>query len=201
MQIEILNRLLNSFNACVCEYFSHKEWLSLVRFWLATFWLTKSLVCKDVFNRDSTIQSDVRRFCTSYKSEEFGSLSAVRTTCHPVQTLICPLFHPSRRRAIPSGRWQNKNPPSGGRGFPSGTFTVSRSFCSSLHPSGRLSSPSGLLSVIDQASDSFQVRIWEDCFNRPDACLHKASSQFKLNRLDVSLPWSGRPLNWYGNCV
>jgi hypothetical protein len=26
-------------------------------------------------------------------------------------------------------------------------------------------------------------------------------SQFKLNRLDVSLPWSGRTLNRYGNCV
>jgi hypothetical protein len=78
---------------------------------LATFWLTKSLVCIDAFIRDSTIQSDVRRFCTTYKSEDYGSLSAVRTTCHPVRktcnpvrTLICPLFHPSGRCAIPSGR-------------------------------------------------------------------------------------------------
>jgi hypothetical protein len=38
-------------------------------------------------------------------------------------------------------------------GFPSGHSSVSRSFCSSLHPSGRLSSPSRRLSVIDQASD------------------------------------------------
>jgi len=53
---------------------------------------------------DSTLQSDFRRFCTAYKSEDFGSLSAFRTTCHPVRTPICPLFHPSRRRAIPSGR-------------------------------------------------------------------------------------------------
>jgi hypothetical protein len=71
-----------------------------VRFWLATFWLTKSLVCIDAFIRDSTIQSDVRRFCTAYKSEDFGSLSAVRMTCHPVRTPICPLFHPSGRCAI-----------------------------------------------------------------------------------------------------
>jgi len=71
---------------------------------LATFWLTKSLVCIDAFIKDSTIQSDVRRFCTAYKSEDFGSLSAIRTTCHPVRTPICPLFHPSRRRTIPSGR-------------------------------------------------------------------------------------------------
>jgi hypothetical protein len=150
---------------------------------LATFWLTKSLVCIDAFIRDSTIQSDVRRFCTPYKSEEFGSLSAVWTMCHPVPTLICPLFHPSKRHAIPSGLRQTKHHPFGRRGFPSRPFTILRSFCSSLHPSGRLSSPSGRLSVINQASDSFQVQIWEDCFNRPDdvvshpdARLHKASS-------------------------
>jgi hypothetical protein len=71
---------------------------------LATFWLTKSLVCIDSFIRDSTIQSDVRRFCTAYKSEDFGSLLAVRTTCHPIRMLICPLFHPSGRCAILSGR-------------------------------------------------------------------------------------------------
>jgi len=71
---------------------------------LATFWLTKSLVCIDDFIRDSTIQSDVRRFCTAYKLGDFGSRSAVRTTCHPIRTLICPLFHLSRRCAIPSGR-------------------------------------------------------------------------------------------------
>jgi hypothetical protein len=28
------------------------------------------------------------------------------------------------------------------------------------------------VSVIDQASDSFQVQIWEDYFNRPDVCQH-----------------------------
>jgi hypothetical protein len=67
--------------------------LVFVRFWLATFWLTKSLVCIDAFIRDSTIQSDVRRFCTAYKSEDFGSLSAVWMTCHPFRTSICPLFH------------------------------------------------------------------------------------------------------------
>jgi hypothetical protein len=65
----------------------------------------------DAFIRDSTIQSDVRRFCTAYKSEDFGSLSedfgslsAVRTMYHPVRMLICPLFHPFGRCAIPSGR-------------------------------------------------------------------------------------------------
>jgi hypothetical protein len=121
----------------------------------------------------------------------FGSLSAVRTTCHPFRTLIYPLFHPSGRRAILSGHRQTKHHLSGRHGFPFGPFTVTRSFCSSLHPSGRLNSPSGCLSVIDQGFDSFQVKIWEDCFNRPDdkvsrpdMRLLKASSQFKFNRSD-----------------
>jgi hypothetical protein len=35
----------------------------------------------------------------------------------------------------------------------------------------------------------------------PDALLLKASSQFKLNRLDASLPWSGRAYDRYGNCM
>jgi hypothetical protein len=70
---------------------------------LATFWLTKSLVCIDAFIRNSTIQSDVKRFYIAYELEDFGSLSAVWMTCHTVQTPIYPLFHPSGRRAIPSG--------------------------------------------------------------------------------------------------
>jgi hypothetical protein len=75
--------------------------------------------------------------------KNFSSLSAVRTTCHHVWTLIYSLFHPSRRRAIPFGRRQNKH-------HPSGPFTISRSFCYSLHPSGRLNSPSRIRPVIDQ---------------------------------------------------
>jgi hypothetical protein len=67
---------------------------------------------------------------------------------------------PSGRRVIPSGRSsvhcsirlddmpyrpdvrQTKHHSSEQRGFPSGPLTVSRSFCSSFHPSGSLSSPS-----------------------------------------------------------
>jgi hypothetical protein len=111
-------------------------------------------------------------------------LPPVRTTCHTVRT-------PDRLKYHPPGR----------RGFPSGPFSVSRSFCYSFHPSGRLSNPSGRLSVVDQASNSFQNQIWENFCNRPDALLLKASSQFKFNRPDASLPWSGCAFNRYGNCV
>jgi hypothetical protein len=138
----------------------------------------------------------------------FGSLSAVRTTCHPVWMLICPRFHPSGRRAIPSGRRQTKHHPSERRGFPSEPFTVSRSFYSSFHPSGRLSSPSGRPSVIDQTSDSFQMQIWEDCLNRPDdvvslpdALIYKARIAIHIQPSGRLSAWSSRAFNRYGNFI
>jgi hypothetical protein len=65
---------------------------------LASFCVwTKSLKCKDVVNRDSTIQSlQVRRIQVPCQPSGRSS--------HPVRTPICPLFHPSGRRVIPSGR-------------------------------------------------------------------------------------------------
>lgn len=80
---------------------------------------------------------------------------------------------------------------------------------SNLHPFGRFSSPSERLSVFDQASNFlFQNQIWEDYCNRPgdvdsrpDALPLKASSQFKFNRLDASLPRSERVYDRYENCV
>jgi hypothetical protein len=55
---------------------------------------------KMLFNKDSAIQSASRRFCTIYKSEKFGSLPAVRTTCHTVRTPNYPKHHPFRRREL-----------------------------------------------------------------------------------------------------
>jgi hypothetical protein len=129
---------------------------------------TKSLVCKDALHRDSTIHKYFRD-------------SALVTS----QKNLFPLSRPDDR-AIPSGRpsihcsicsddmpyrldaQQIKHHLSKRCVFSSIPFTVSRSFCSSLHPSGCLSSPFGCLSVFDQAFDSFQNYMWEDCCNRPD---------------------------------
>jgi len=76
---------------------------------------------------------------------------------------------------------QTKHHPSGRRAFSVRTFTVSRSYCSSLHPSGCLSSPSGGLSVIDQLQILSKFNLREDYFNRsddvdsrPDTLIHKA---------------------------
>jgi hypothetical protein len=64
------------------------------------------------------------------------------------------------------------------------------------------------LSVRPSFIFSFQNQIWKDCCNRsddvdshPDALLLKVSSQFKLNRPNACLPWSGRAYDKYGNCV
>jgi hypothetical protein len=63
---------------------------------------TKSLMCKDAVNRDSTIQSDVRRFCLQVKrissslsavrtiepsrsDDHLSTVPSVQTTCHPVR--------------------------------------------------------------------------------------------------------------------
>jgi hypothetical protein len=74
---------------------------------------------KMLFNRDSAFQKCFQKILHSLQGRKFGSLPAVRTTCHTVWTPICPKHQPSKRRVIPSGR----------RELPVWTFLcVSRSF-------------------------------------------------------------------------
>jgi len=135
---------------------------------LASFCVwTKSLKCKDTVNRDSTIQSlQVRR---------------IQVSCQPsgrpsVQCSIRPDDASSRPNArqtsiiLPDEVFS-----------PSEPHTVSRSFCASLHPSGRFSIMPGLLPVLDQLMISFQVprkgrtvNHPDDVVSRPDASLLKA---------------------------
>jgi hypothetical protein len=71
---------------------------------LASFCVwTKSLKCKDAVNRDSTFR--VMSVVSACKSEEFQvPCQPSERSSHPVWTPICPLFHPSGRHVIPSGR-------------------------------------------------------------------------------------------------
>jgi len=159
------------------------------------------------FNRDSTIHKCFRKsaLCTSQKNRFPVSRPddrAIPSGCPSVHYSIRPDDVPYR----PEAR-QTKHHPFGRRVFPSGPFTVSRSFCSSLHPSGRLSSPSERPSVFDQASDSFQNSIWEDCCNRPDdvnfcpdALLLKARIAIQIQPSGRLSAWSGHAFNRYGNC-
>jgi hypothetical protein len=116
------------------------------------------------------------------KSEEFqSSLSAVRTMCHPFQMPICLLHHPSGRCVIPSGRQTAQHLPSGRRASSVRTLHCIEKLLCQLAPSGRFSSTSGRLSVLERFTDSFQVprkgrsiNCPDDVVYRPDAYLRKA---------------------------
>jgi hypothetical protein len=167
---------------------------------LASFCVwTKSLMCKDAINRDSTCQSIFRRLYTAKKIEDFSFLVSrpddvssrpdthlstvtyVRTTCSSrpdaKQTSIIRLDDIS---------------------FPFGPYTVSRSFCSSLHPSGHLSSPSGRISVLEQSQILSKFQKKEDrstvrtMWYPVRTCVSlRQELQFKYHRPDVIQPWSG----------
>jgi hypothetical protein len=111
---------------------------------LASFCVwTKSLMCKDAVNRDSTCQSIFRRLCTAKKIEDFR---------FPVSRPNNMSSHPDAHLStVPSFLTTCSSRPNARQtriirpddvSFPSGPYTVSRSFCSSLHPSGHLSSTS-----------------------------------------------------------
>jgi hypothetical protein len=93
---------------------------------LASFCVwTKSLICKDAANRDSTVQSEVRRISKfpvsrpdnvlSCPNAHLSTVPSVRTTCHSVRT--------SDRQA--SSVWTTCF-------FRPDTHIISRSFCASL---------------------------------------------------------------------
>jgi hypothetical protein len=114
-------------------------------------------MCKDAVNRDSTIQSDVGRFCLQVRrissfllavrtiepsrpDAHLSTVPSIRMTCLTVQTAKTDQHHPSERR----------------------NHSVQTLYCvekvlSSLHPSGRFNSTSGRLSVLDQFMINFQV--------------------------------------------
>jgi hypothetical protein len=116
------------------------------------------------------------------KSEEFqSSLSAVRTMCHPIRTPICLLLHTSGRCVIPSGRQTVQHHPSGRCASSVRTIHCIEKLLCQLAPSGRFSSTSGRLSVLERFTNSFQVprkgrsiNRLDDVVYRPDAYLRKA---------------------------
>jgi hypothetical protein len=130
------------------------EWINgeFVRILVSFCVWTKSLMCKDVVNIDSTCQSIFRRLCTAKKIEDFRF-----PVSRPDDVSSRPDVHLS---TVPSVRTTCSSRPDAKQtsiirpddvSFPYGPYTVSRSFCSSLHPSGHLSSPSGRLSVLEQS--------------------------------------------------
>jgi hypothetical protein len=76
--------------------------------------------------------------------------------------------------------------------FPILTFTVSRSYCSSLNRSGRFSSPSGRISVIDQLPILSKFNLREDFFNRPDDVDSRPDTLIHKARIAIQILPSGR---------
>jgi hypothetical protein len=178
----------------------------LVYDWPHSVW-TKSLVCKDTILQGIPLFRSISED-SACKSEDFWfPVSRLDDRAIPSgrSSIHCSI-HPDNVPCHPDAR-QIKHHPSGRRVFLSGPFTVSRSLCFSLHPSGRLNNLSRRPSVFDQAFDSFKNYIWEDCCNRPndvdfrpDALLLKARIAIQIQPSGLLSAWSGHTFNRYGNC-
>jgi hypothetical protein len=157
-----------------------------------------------LFNKDSSIKSASRRFCTIYKSEN-------PVPCQPSGRRDIPSERPIVQSTIrPDDRVSIASSVRTTRTFcPDLPLCQEASNCSSLHPFGCFSSPSGRHSVFDQASGFlFKTQIWEDRCNRPDdvdsrpdTFIHKASIAFKIQTSGYQSSWSERSSIRYGNCV
>jgi hypothetical protein len=139
---------------------------------LASFCVwTKSFMCKDAVKRDSTCQSIFIRLCTMKKIEDFRF-----PVSRPDDVSSFPDAHLSTVPSVwttcssrPDARQTSIIRPDD-LSFPSGPYTVSKSFCSSLHPSGPLSSLSRCPSVIDQLRILSKFSIWEGQLQTSGRC-------------------------------
>jgi hypothetical protein len=159
---------------------------------LASFCVwTKSLKCKDAVNRDSTIQNDVRRFCLQVRRIS-SSLSTVRTIEPSRQDAHLSTVPSVRTTCLPSGPPRQISIIRTDEVFiPSGPHTVSKRFCASLHPSGRFSSTSGCLSVLDQFLISFQVPRKGRSIHRPDDVVSRLDVRLLKARIAIQISPSG----------
>jgi hypothetical protein len=96
-------------------------------------------------------------------------------TCHPVWTSKTDQHHPSRR-SVPSVR----------------TPYCVEKVLSSLYPSGRFSSTSGRLSVLDQFLISFQIPRNGRSINRPDDVVSRPDARLLKARIAIQISPSRR---------
>jgi hypothetical protein len=101
--VEVRPTTANAIDAAIGVLYLYFVELCVLVFWPHSIW-TKSLMCKDVVNRDSTFQSIFKRLCTAKKIKYFrfpvsrpddassrpdinlSTALSVRTTCYPVRT-------------------------------------------------------------------------------------------------------------------
>jgi hypothetical protein len=144
-----------------------------------------------LFNRDFAIKSDSRRFCTIYKLENL-------VPCQPSERLVIPSGRPTFQSII---RPDDEN-------FPSGPFSVSRSFELLYLASVRTFQQHvrTTLSVRQASGFLSKTQLWEvhcnhpnDMDSHPDALIHKASISFKIQTSGRQSSWSKPAKPWYGN--
>jgi hypothetical protein len=153
---------------------------------LASFCVwTKSLICKDAANRDSTVQSEVRRIS--------------KVPCQPSGQCVIPSGRPSVYCSIRPDDVSSRQDARHSSIIrpddvllPSGHFTVSRSFCASLlrpdvsaaRPDAyQFSNSSLILSKFQERENQSTVRtMWYPVRTRISV---RQESQFKMNRPDI----------------
>jgi hypothetical protein len=134
---------------------------------------TKSLMCNDVANMDSTFRGMSED--SACESEEF------QVPCQPFGRCVIPSGCPSVYCSIHpndvsfrSDIRQTSIVCPDDVLLPSGHLHRIEKLLCQLSPSGRFSSTSGRLSVLERFTDSFQVSRKGRSINRPDAYLRKA---------------------------
>jgi hypothetical protein len=145
---------------------------SLLVFW-PHFVFGQNHLCVTMLHRDSTIQN-------ASESEDFQFL------------VSCPddhlsLFHPSGRRAIPSGLQTNQASSVRTTCLSVRTLHCVEKVLSSLHPSGRFSSTPRRLSVLDQFQISFQVPRKGRSINRPDDVVSRSDVRLLKARIVIQI--------------
>jgi hypothetical protein len=127
------------------------------------------------------------------KLKEFQSfLSAVQTMCHLVRMPICPLFHPSGRRVIPSGHQIGKHHLSGRRAYSVRTPTSYREAsvpaCSVRTFQQHVRTPISSRTVhrfLPSSRKGRSINRPDDVVSCPDAYLRKARIAVQMNRTNI----------------
>jgi hypothetical protein len=132
------------------------------------------LFVKMLYHRDSTIQKcfRVRRF--SVPCQPSGRPS------HPIRTPFYPLLHPSRRRAIPSGRQTDQASSVRTRYISVRTLHCIEKLLSSLHPSGRLL-------LLDQSLILSKFQLREDQFDLPNNVVSRPDARILKARITIQM--------------
>jgi len=145
---------------------------------LASFCVwTKSFICKDAANKDSTVQSEVRRISkfpvsrpddvSSRPDAHLSTTPSVRMMCHPVRTpdTLASAVRTTCFFRLDTSLYREASVPA----------------CSVQ----RFSSTSGRLSVLEWFTDSFQVPRKGRSINRSDNVVYRPDAYLRKARITI----------------